>query len=399
VKLGTDWAGMGALEIDTGAKEDVSEHVEEGDSEEKEETNKKELKDSKKKSSEPNMFQRVKRRLSFKEKKQKENVQYEKENDEQKEEKPFTENGSGEQPTPEHETKVNTKDEKIVIVTDTKMKEEIKEENEKENIVEDEKKKKEKGNDKNSNVFVRVKERLSTRSKKKQKKDKIIEDGTNETSVKENDIPKDEELNTENESDTTNNVLQDKEEETKPNKEENIFQKLLRRFSFRSKKKKEEFIAVKEDNSEHENEDISKVDSNKDDTKSLSSVDEELSALCKENTEEPQETTPSVPAISSSRPPLPTTRRPPSSATTAQSRPVSQLDAALKQFRLSTAASRENLRSSRVDISQVEEQVKTMVTSRPSTPTPAGWRSRAPAENKNLADQWAKLSSSMTDLR
>merc|ERR1711881_168417 len=99
----------------------------------------------------------------------------------------------------------------------------IKEENEKENIVEDEKKKKEKG----------------------------IEDGTNETSLKENEIPKDEELNTENESDTTNNVLQDKEDERKPNKEENIFQKLLRRFSFRSKKKKEEFIAVKEDNSEH----------------------------------------------------------------------------------------------------------------------------------------------------
>merc|ERR1711881_668396 len=180
--------------------------------------------------------------------------------------------------------------------TDTKMKEEIKKE--KENIVEDEKKKKEKGNDKNSNVFVRVKERLSTRSKKKQKKGKIIEDGTNETSVKENEISKDEELNKENESDTTNNVLQDKEEERKPNKEENIFQKLLRRFSFRSKKKKEEFIAVKEDNSEHENEDISKVDSNKDDTKSLTSVDEELSALCKENPEEPQETTPSVPAIS-----------------------------------------------------------------------------------------------------
>merc|ERR1712098_596658 len=105
---------------------------EEGDSEEKEETNQKELKDSKKKSSEPNMFQRVKRRLSFKEKKQKENVQCEKENDEQNEEKSLIKNGSGEQPTLEHETKVNTTDVKIVIETDTKMKEEIKEENEKE---------------------------------------------------------------------------------------------------------------------------------------------------------------------------------------------------------------------------------------------------------------------------
>merc|ERR1719350_847196 len=139
----------------------------------------------------------------------------------------------------------------------------------------------------------------------------------------------------------------------------------------------------------------------KNETKSLSESsipeDMEIQALCGEDKEENQPA-PSI-QMSSSRPPLPTMRRPPSSATTAQPRPVSQLDAALKQFKLSTAASRENLRSSRVDISQVEEQVKTMVTSRPSTPTPAGWRSRAPPENTNLADQWTKLSASLTDLR
>ena len=38
---------------------------------------------------------------------------------------------------------------------------------------------------------------------------------------------------------------------------------------------------------------------------------------------------------------------------------MSQLDAALKQFKLSTAASRENLRNSRQDLSQMEEQVNT----------------------------------------
>jgi len=192
-------------------------------------------------------------------------------------------------------------------------------------------------------------------------------------------------------------ALWEKNNTNKKGEEENIIQKLLKRLSLRSKKKKK--AEAPEKNTECEVEDKKEVDTNEDDTKSLSSVDEELSALCKDNTEDNQETSPSVPIVSSSRPPLPSMRRPPSSATTAQSRPVSQLDAALKQFRLSTAASRENLRSSKVDISQVEEQVKTMVTSRPSTPTPAGWRSRAPAENKNLTDQWAKLSSSMTDLR
>ena len=40
---------------------------------------------------------------------------------------------------------------------------------------------------------------------------------------------------------------------------------------------------------------------------------------------------------------------------------MSQLDEALKQFKLSTAASRENLRNSRQNLSQMEEQV-TLVT-------------------------------------
>ncbi len=36
---------------------------------------------------------------------------------------------------------------------------------------------------------------------------------------------------------------------------------------------------------------------------------------------------------------------------------MSQLDDALKQFRMSTAASRENLRNSRQNLDQMEEQV------------------------------------------
>eukprot|EP00092_Neocalanus_flemingeri_P056076 GFUD01066405.1.p1 GENE.GFUD01066405.1~~GFUD01066405.1.p1 ORF type:complete len:270 (+),score=119.23 GFUD01066405.1:159-968(+) len=246
--------------------------------------------------------------------------------------------------------------------------------------------------EKKENVFERVKERLSMRSKKKKE-------------VKEPHNEKELEKETENEKEQINENNNDKKQAATgkdpkdTNKEENIFQKLIRRLSFRSKKKKEKVVATSSDEVDdkeesHGDEDLEK----KNDTKSLSetSIGNDM-VWCGDETKE-NETSPSIP-ISTSRPPLPTIRRPPCSASTAQSRPVSSLDAALKQFKLSTAASRENLRSSRQDISQVEEQVKAMVTSRPSTPTPAGWRSRAPPENSNLVDQWNKLSASMTDLR
>ena len=224
-----------------------------------------------------------------------------------------------------------------------------------------------------------------------------------ETNVTEKEVEKQYEIENKPNSDSTDVDKKENCETLQPEKKksENIFQRLLNRLSFRSKKKKEKIVPkiyteadiTKEDNEMHPE--------LKNETKSLSessiAEDMEIQALCGEDKEEKQPA-PSI-KMSSSRPPLPTMRRPPSSATTAQARPVSQLDAALKQFKLSTAASRENLRSSRVDISQVEEQVKAMVTSRPSTPTPAGWRSRAPPENTNLADQWTKLSASLTDLR
>jgi len=253
--------------------------------------------------------------------------------------------------------------------------------------------KKENGNKKDTkeNVFQRVKERLSMRSKKKKSE---IKESQHKTIVG-NEQKKEKEIIIEERNDskqeTGKKILE------KNNKENNIFQRLIKRLSFRSKKKggKADAIHNHDLDDEESNEDDEFIEEKKD-TKSLSETsiieDTEISGLC--------ETPSSIPVISSSsRPPLPTMRRPPSSATTIQSRPVSQLDAALKQFKLSTAASRENLRSSRVDISQVEEQVKIMVTSRPSTPTPAGWRSRAPPENSNLVDQWNKLSASLTDLR
>ena len=275
---------------------------------------------------------------------------------------------------------------------------------------ENDKKKLERENDKEEinkkeNVFVRVKERLSMRSKKKKKELNSLkenEESVEGKKVKEEEAEKKHEMDNKLTSDSADVNKQEDCETDQPEKKksQNIFQRLLNRFSSRSKKKKETGVA-KLDSEEDLAEEDGKMDSDlQNETKSLSessiSEDLEITALCGDVKEEKQPA-PSIP--SSSRPPLPTMRRPPSSATTAQSRPVSQLDVALKQFKLSTAASRENLRSSRVDISQVEEQVKAMVTSRPSTPTPAGWRSRAPPENTNLADQWTKLSASLTDLR
>jgi hypothetical protein len=266
------------------------------------------------------------------------------------------------------------------------------------------KKDKKKEEERNDNLFARVKERLSMKSKKKNIEVKCTE----ANNMKENEVltKKIDDQSDKQHSDIINAKTLEKEETimVEKKKKENILERLLKRFAFGSKKQKENSAATRDTEVENTKEEI---ESNKDmklqdDIKhcSTTSLDEdlEISALCRDGNDEP-ETSPSTPVMSSSRPPLPSTRKPPSSASTAHTKPVSQLDAALKQFKLSTAASRENLRSSRVDISQVEHQVKTMVTSRPATPTKAGWRSRPPPENTNLADQWKKLSASMTDLR
>eukprot|EP00092_Neocalanus_flemingeri_P076532 GFUD01094947.1.p1 GENE.GFUD01094947.1~~GFUD01094947.1.p1 ORF type:complete len:274 (+),score=122.97 GFUD01094947.1:43-864(+) len=261
--------------------------------------------------------------------------------------------------------------------------------------------------EKKDNAFERVKERLSMRSKKKKKgveepqneneneKEPKIEQEVKKEPKIEKDVKKEPKIESAHIEENAENSKHENSDPKNKEKEENIFRRLIRRLSFRSKKKKDKVLATSTDEvDDKEDEDLEKQN----DTKSMSETSNEMEVWCGDDNEE-KETSPSIPIINTSRPPLPTIRRPPCSATTAHSRPVSSLDAALKQFKLSTAASRENLRSSKVDISQVEEQVKAMVTSRPSTPTAGGWRSRAPAENSNLVDQWNKLSASMTDLR
>merc|ERR1711997_99527 len=98
--------------------------------------------------------------------------------------------------------------------------------------------------------------------------------------------------------------------------------------------------------------------------------DNEIIAICgkADDEEKEAERTVVIPTITTNKPPLPVGRRLPSSATTTHTRPMSQLDEALKQFKLSTAASRENLRNSRQDLHQMEEQVKVQLRSRPATP-------------------------------
>ena len=102
-----------------------------------------------------------------------------------------------------------------------------------------------------------------------------------------------------------------------------------------------------------------------------------------------------------SEPPAPAPA--PVSATSAQSRPLCQLDSALRQFRQSTAESRENLSISRPDLSLAA--VRASLASRPPLARPAPppstsatWRQRAPPTNPYMEGQWAKLSASMVDL-
>ena len=74
--------------------------------------------------------------------------------------------------------------------------------------------------------------------------------------------------------------------------------------------------------------------------------------------------------------PPPCRRRPPCSATDVPSRTITELYSGLKEFKLTTAASRESLRTCQHDHCQIEKTVKIMIRSRPSTPVIERWRSR-----------------------
>ena len=115
-------------------------------------------------------------------------------------------------------------------------------------------------------------------------------------------------------------------------------------------------------------------------------------------------------------PPAPTL---PASARYRQSRPLNQLDQALKNFKLDTAKSRENLTLSRPDLSiaisaysskpstpRMEvrpretklSSLKSSSTSPPPQAASSRWRQVAPSANKYVESEWARLSASMMNL-
>jgi len=141
-------------------------------------------------------------------------------------------------------------------------------------------------------------------------------------------------------------------EKEEKKKSDNAFLRMLRKLSFRKKKDKKE-----------------NVDNDDQGTKAEVIEDASKAELSEKKFEE-RETRPQSLVISPGRPPPGPGRPPihprtttPSSATANVSRPVSDLDSALRQFKLSTAESRESLRTlgSRQDLTQVEERVREAV--------------------------------------
>jgi len=233
-----------------------------------------------------------------------------------------------------------------------KQKKEGKEKSESESVADD-KKEEEEG------IIQRFKSRLSIRvnhSQKKESKDLKDDEKTAQKKEKEEVVEEkvleekkwvcgshEEKLGEEGSKGT------EKEEKKKS---DNAFLRMLRKLSFRKKKDKKE-----------------NVDNDDQGTKAEVINDTSKAELSEKKFEE-RETRPQSLVISPGRPPPGPGRPPihprtttPSSATANVSRPVSDLDSALRQFKLSTAESRESLRTlgSRQDLTQVEERVREAV--------------------------------------
>jgi len=237
-------------------------------------------------------------------------------------------------------------------------------------------------------VMQRLKSRLSMRGKKKDKVTKTSDqqkecNGTNEDTKKEKKAEKKEKKEVVEEEpvveekrwvsgskeNDANKVEQEGEEregketeKKEKKKSDNAFIRMLRKLSFRKKKKKS--------NTENESgvEEGDKGGKELEKTLDEGNTGNNGDKLGEKRFEE-RETRPQSLVMSSGRPPPGPGRPPihprttPSSATANVSRPVSDLDSALRQFKLSTAESRESLRTlgSRQDLTQVEERVREAV--------------------------------------
>jgi len=234
--------------------------------------------------------------------------------------------------------------------------------------VSEEKKEEAEKKPKSGGTLERVKMRLSTRNK----------DGkSGETETKQETLGTN--VSVEKETVSADDAKKETEDKTKEEKSKSFLQRIFR--FFRSKKNK----GNAENQEDEKSGDLAESEE-KNEAISSDEDDNEILAICGK---EEEEKTPVIPIITTSKPPLPGGRRLPSSATTSHTRPMSQLDEALKQFKLSTAASRENIRNSRQDLSQMEEQVKVELRSRPATPVMAG----------RILEVEMKTSSSLSDLR
>merc|ERR1719397_2494849 len=222
---------------------------------------------------------------------------------------------------------------------------------------------KESGDDRNEEegVMQRLKSRLSMRGKKKDKVTKTSDqqkecNGTNEDTKEEEKAEKKKEVVEEKrwisgskEKDAKKVEQEEEEKEGKESEKEenkksdNAFIRMLRKLSFRKKKKK--------GNTENESHSEEGDKGAKESEKTLD-VGNNGDKLVEKRFEE-RETRPQSLVMSSGRPPPgpgrppihPRTTTTPSSATANVSRPVSDLDSALRQFKLSTAESRESLRT------------------------------------------------------
>jgi len=194
-----------------------------------------------------------------------------------------------------------------------------------------------------------------------------------------------------------NKVIEDslsKMSKFKKTEKSSLFRSAIDRLSFRSRKKKEkkndvEIIPKKEEDDPIAHQTIVSEDIVKEIQPNKPEPDEH-----KTNTKEE----PPKMLLSILPPPIP------SSATSSQSRPIIQLETALKSFKLAAAKSRENLSLSRPDISQAiipftsqPRIARTVIKHCPPTPS-ASWRQKPPSSNCYVEAEWKKLSASMINL-
>ena len=195
-----------------------------------------------------------------------------------------------------------------------------------------------------------------------------------------------------------------------------LFQRTIDRISFKSRRKKDKDKTSAAD--VHKSSETSEPRSFV--TSSSRQLEEELQHEIQTLEESPKLSARHLASISSTPSLVLGAPRPPAtppSARYTQSRPITQLDQALRSFTRDTAASRENLSQSRPDLAAAIS-VFTASASKPSTPlqprvelrrlrppssapppaTSSRWRQVAPARSSALDSEWARLSASMANL-